>query len=48
MTIMTITVENEKQKNKIINVLNKAEINGELDFAFNVHSRPVIIGKERK
>ena len=35
-TIITITVENEEQKNAIIEALDKAEKNGELDFAFGV------------
>ena len=35
-TIITITVENEEQKKAIIEVLDKAEKNGELDFAFGV------------
>ena len=35
-TIITITIENEEQKNAIIEALDKAEKSGELDFAFGV------------
>ena len=34
-----ITVENEEHKNKIIYVLGEAEMDGKLDFAFNVQTK---------
>jgi hypothetical protein len=34
--IITIIVENDKQKNDILRVLEEGEINGDLDFAFEV------------
>ena len=33
---LTITVESEEQKQKILDVLEEAEMEGELDFSFNV------------
>lgn len=49
MNIIIITVENKEQKDEIIKVLDNAEVNGELDFAFNVSTtsaprhKPVVI-----
>ena len=39
MTIITITVENKGQKDDIMKVLENAEVNGELNFAFGVHTK---------
>tara|TARA_R110002012_G_C11231186_1_gene564036 strand:+ start:69 stop:302 length:234 start_codon:yes stop_codon:yes gene_type:complete len=33
---LTITVESEEQKQKILDVLENAEMEGELDFSFSV------------
>jgi len=38
MTTITITVENEEHKDDIVKVLEKAEVNGELDFTFGVQT----------
>ena len=32
---LIITIENDEQADKVLKVLNEAEENGELDFAFN-------------
>jgi hypothetical protein len=32
---LTITIETAEQKDAILDVLNEAEMNGELDFVFN-------------
>ena len=36
---LIITIENDEQADKVLGVLNEGEVNGELDFPFDLQKR---------
>ena len=43
---LTITVETQDQKDAILEVLEEGEMNGELDFTFDVHTESITAGEK--